>query len=321
MNNLEIQPELSLQERPTTDVQRWSRLIPEHFRLMFQRHGWAQLPLEDLHRELKIHGWYEVAEVLIVRILAISENYTDDANVRLWEVFLWTEWLPSANPRVKLTPELFARLERIFVQLGCVHLYDIWALGRWENASTVERDEDVLELWEYLYEYATEVVEERIKSENYADEDVEETKLQRERDDFDLMRVMEKEELHSKRCQGPNQVHNHHDTYNNEYNSDNRQWIGFWKFAAAVAIASILSGTAMKRGWIHTERVSWDVAKIIAHFHSPEAPKAIPVASPSEVVPEDTAWEPIPYPAEIQGTNTTIVPLPKKAPTTFKKWK
>lgn len=88
MNTPEIQPELSLQERPTTDVQRWSRLIPEHFRTTFQRHGWAQLSLEDLHKELKVHGGYPVAEDLILRILALLEKYTDDANVRLGEVFL-----------------------------------------------------------------------------------------------------------------------------------------------------------------------------------------------------------------------------------------
>ena len=55
MNTSSPQAELELIDRPTTDVQRWSRLIPEHFRRELQRHGWSELSLDKLHTELKIH--------------------------------------------------------------------------------------------------------------------------------------------------------------------------------------------------------------------------------------------------------------------------
>lgn len=82
------QPELGLVEIPMADTQRWKRLIPEHFNTIFQRHGWTQLPLEELHEQLKINGRYPLAEDLILRIIAISERYLDDSNERLGDVFL-----------------------------------------------------------------------------------------------------------------------------------------------------------------------------------------------------------------------------------------
>lgn len=83
MNTAGTHLEPGLQEGAITDVQRWSRLIPEVFRFQFEQNGWDKLTLEDLHEALKIHGGYPEAEDLITNILAVSGYYTDAANVRL----------------------------------------------------------------------------------------------------------------------------------------------------------------------------------------------------------------------------------------------
>ncbi len=88
MNTGATQLDSGLREDAITDVQRWSRLIPEVFRLQFEQNGWDKLTLEDLHEELKIHGGYPKAEDLITNILTVSGHYTDEANVRLGKVFL-----------------------------------------------------------------------------------------------------------------------------------------------------------------------------------------------------------------------------------------
>lgn len=88
MNTADTQLDFELQERPITDVQRWSRLIPEHFHREIQRHGWSQLPLEELHSELKINGTNPIIEDLIARLCATESRYDDMDNIRLGRVFL-----------------------------------------------------------------------------------------------------------------------------------------------------------------------------------------------------------------------------------------
>ncbi len=39
-------------------------------------------------------------------------------------------------------------------------------MGRMQHVATVEKDKDILELWEYLYEYASEVIVENEKRED-----------------------------------------------------------------------------------------------------------------------------------------------------------
>ena len=88
MNTAGTQLDSGLQEGAITDVQRWSRLIPEVFRFQFEQNGWDKLTLEDLHEALKIHGGHQEAEDLISGILVVSRHYTDAANMRLGKVFL-----------------------------------------------------------------------------------------------------------------------------------------------------------------------------------------------------------------------------------------
>ncbi len=110
------QLDLPLQDLPRTDIQRWSRLIPTHIQSRLQLHGWAQLPIEQIHTELKIHAGYPQAEDMIMRLCLLADRYDDEHNVRLGELFKSQDWYPP-EPTVKLNPGFFQKLEQLFQRL------------------------------------------------------------------------------------------------------------------------------------------------------------------------------------------------------------
>lgn len=154
---MERQTQFTLEERPKTDVQRWRRLIPEHIHAMLFRHGFLSLPFEEMSHELRIQGEYPQAESLVEHLCAIEESYDDRDNILLGQVFESDEWLPP-RPNIKLNPDRSQKLETLFAQLGCKRLYDIWILGKNDIPMMFEKDAEILELWEYLYEYASDVI-------------------------------------------------------------------------------------------------------------------------------------------------------------------
>ena len=251
----ERQTQLGLEERPKTDVQRWRRLIPEHIYAMLFRHGFLSLPFEKMIHELRIQGELPQAESLIERLCAIEERYDDRDNVLLSQVFEWDEWLPP-RPNIKLNPDRLQKLETLFVQLGCKRLYDIWILGKNDIPMMLERDTDILELWEYLYEYASDVIRKNAEHDENEDEDPED-------DDTDISHewrrsmVDEDERFRSSSTQWDTIYHN--DTHHHHA----PQWMWFIRTSVVVIVTAILSSVTVKRGYVNTDALIHDFKKIV----------------------------------------------------------
>lgn len=155
-------------------------------------------------------------------------------------------------------------------------MYDIWIMGRVEHVATVEKDPDVLELWEYLYEYASEVIVANGKNES---EEENQSEVAADEEWCAYMELKEREKLREDGKKKENQVTHvrHANTHTHNISNDNRRGIGFWKMSFALAVTALLSGGAVKRGYVNFENVERDIVKIIELVHPDDAPKAIQV--------------------------------------------
>ncbi len=93
------------------------------------------------------------------------------------------------------------------------------------------------------------------------------------------LRREEVQELRKNASKKENHVtHNRfNDTHKTEINNDNRRGVGFWKMTFALAVTALLSGVAVKRGYIDFGKIEHDIIRIIELVHPDELPKAIQV--------------------------------------------
>jgi hypothetical protein len=167
MNEL-YQPELPLENQPKTDLQRWSRLIPEHFHALFLRKGWGAMSLEQIASELKIDAENPLEEAYMRRLDVVSHEYDDVVNVSLSEVLQQpSNWMPEDEE--EMSEEESAKLQALLDKLGCKNLYDIFVVDYPEFLEKIEADEDIRILFSYLSDYNRQVVKNFASSEEAED--------------------------------------------------------------------------------------------------------------------------------------------------------